>query len=121
MSVLILEIYNPPVPLAAILCVSSTVLLNSVGYGDPKLPHLSVDLQPRSPLLHHPCGAEPPPCHAHANPPAFSPYAVRIDCKKSCQKSGGNASGSSTIFRQKAVMPFPNSSSPMSVWMMDCR
>ena len=51
----------------------------------------------------------------------FSPNAVRLDCKKSCQNSTGNASGSSTILRQKAVMPFPNSSRPMLVWMMDCR
>ena len=51
----------------------------------------------------------------------FSPNVVRLDCKKSSQNSGGNASGSSTILRQKAVMPFPNSSRPMSVWMMDSR
>ena len=51
----------------------------------------------------------------------FPPNAVRLDCKKSRQNSGGNASGSSTIFHQKAVMPFPNSSRPMSVWMTDCR
>ena len=51
----------------------------------------------------------------------FSPIAVRLDCKKSCQNSTGNAPGSSTILRQKAVMPFPNSSRPMLVCMMDCR
>ena len=38
----------------------------------------------------------------------FSPNAVRLDCKKSCQNTTGNASGSSTILRQKVVMPFPN-------------
>ena len=34
----------------------------------------------------------------------FSPNAVRLDCKKSCQNSGGNASGSSTILVQKAAI-----------------
>ena len=51
----------------------------------------------------------------------FPPNAVRPDCKKSCHNSTGNAFGSSTILRQKAVMLFPNSFRPMLVWMMDCR
>ena len=51
----------------------------------------------------------------------FPPNAVRLDRKKSCQNSGGNAYGSSTILRQEAVMPLPNSFRPISVWMMDCR
>ena len=43
-------------------------MLHSSGYGDPKLPHLSVDLlHPWPPLSHSPCGDEPLPCHAHAN------------------------------------------------------
>ena len=50
----------------------------------------------------------------------FSPSAVRLDCRKSCQNSGGNAPGSSTSLLQKAVMPRPNSSLSLSVWMMDC-
>ena len=51
----------------------------------------------------------------------FPLNAVRLDCKKSCQISGGNASGSSMILRQNAAMPLPNSSCSMSVWMMDSR
>ena len=51
----------------------------------------------------------------------FFPNAVRLDCKKSYQNSTGNASGSSTILRQKTVMPLPDSSHPMSVWIIDCR
>ena len=51
----------------------------------------------------------------------FSPNAVRLDCKKSCQNSGGTTPGSSTIFLQKAAMPRPNSFHPISVWIMDCR
>ena len=45
----------------------------------------------------------------------FSPNAVRLDCKKSCQNSGENASVSSTILRQKAVMPLLNSTRLVSV------
>ena len=50
----------------------------------------------------------------------FPNNAVKLDCKKSCQNSGGgNASGSSTILRQNvAVMPRPKSSRPMSAWII---
>ena len=50
----------------------------------------------------------------------LSPNAVRLDCKKRCQNSTRNASGSSTILRQEAVMLFP-SSRPILAWMMDFR
>ena len=112
---------NEPVTRLVQRSSPETHMLHSAGYGDPKLPHLSVDLQPRPPLSHSPCGDEPPLCHAHANRPALSPDAVRLDCKKSCQNSAGNASSSSTILRQKAVMPFPNYSRQMLVWVVDCR
>ena len=45
----------------------------------------------------------------------FSPKTVRIDGKKRCRSSGGNASGPSTILRQKPLIPLPNSYLPMSV------
>ena len=96
-------------------------MLHSAGYGDPKLPHLSVDLlQQRPPLSHSPAVMSllhvvPTQTGRH-----FPPNAVRLDCKKSYQNSTGNASGSSTILRQKTVMPLPISSRPMLVWMMDC-
>ena len=48
-------------------------MLHSAGYGDPKLLHLSVDLQPGPPLSHSPCGDELPSCHTHANRPALFP------------------------------------------------
>ena len=51
----------------------------------------------------------------------FSPRAVRFDCRKSSQNSGGKASGSSTILLQKASMPAPKWSWPNWVLMMDCR
>ena len=40
----------------------------------------------------------------------FSTNLMRVDCTESCQNSGGNTSGSSTIHLHKAVMPRPNSS-----------
>ena len=51
----------------------------------------------------------------------FSPKAVRLDCRKSYQNSGGKAPESSIIRLQKASMPAPNFSRPKLVLMMDCR
>ena len=44
-----------------------------------------------------------------------------MDCKKSCQNSGGNAPGSSKTRLQQASMPAPNLSRPKPVLMIDCR
>lgn len=52
----------------------------------------------------------------------FSLNAAKVDHKKSHQNAGINASGSSTILRQKLLMLRSNSSCPISAWMMgDCR
>ena len=50
----------------------------------------------------------------------YSSDALRLDRKKSCQNSGRIVSGSLTFLRQEAVIPRPNFSHPVSVWMMDC-
>ena len=50
----------------------------------------------------------------------FSPSEVILDCRQSCQNSGGNASRSSTSLLLKAIMPRPNYSLLMSVWIIDC-
>ena len=93
---------------------SETYMLHSSEYGDPKLPHLSADLQPRPPQSHSPGNYDPPPCHAHANRP--TPFPQQGEARlQSYQNSGGNASCSSTILRQKVVMHRPNTSRSMSV------
>ena len=68
--------------------------------------------------IHSPCGDKPPVMPTQTGR-HLSPNAETLDCKKSCQNSGGSASGSSTSLRKKAVMSLPNSSRPMSVSMMD--
>lgn len=98
-----------------------THMFHSARYGDPELPHLPVDLQPQTLMLHSHVGGEPPHLMPIQTGWHFSPNEVRIDCKKSCHNSVGNASDYSTILCQKDVMPFPNSSHPMAVWIMDCR
>ena len=44
-----------------------------------------------------------------------------MDCKKSCQNSGGKAFGSSIILLQKASMPAPIFSRPKPVLIIDCK
>ena len=51
----------------------------------------------------------------------FSPREVRLDCRKSCQNSGGKAFGSSIILPHKASMPTPSSSRPTPVLIIDCK
>ena len=108
------------------LPVSSNVralrLTYSAGYGDPNLPHLSVDfLQPLPPLSHGPCRDESPPCHTQANRPALSPQCGEARLQEELPELHRERVRLVEILRQKAVMPLPISSRLMSVWMMDCR
>lgn len=115
---------------ASQLPVSSSVLaLRPTSFIPPGTAILKCDisrltyLNSRPPLSHSLCGVELPRWHSLANRPALLSklHALRLICKKSCQNALGNASGSSTILCQKAVMPLPNSTRPMAVWMTGCR
>ena len=96
-------------------------MLHSSGYRDPKLPHPSIELpQPRSPQSYSPCGDERPPCFYQVNRLTLFPPRLEVQLQEELP-SGGHALGLSTILRQKAAIPLPNSSRPMSVWMVDSR
>ena len=102
------------------LCPQSHMLY-CCGYGEPQLPHLSVDLlQPGPPLSHGPSGNEPPPCHAHANRPTLFAKRTEDQLREELPELWRNTSGSSTILRQK-VVPRPNSSRPISLWVIGWR
>ena len=91
---------------------------DSSGCSEPKLPHIAIDfLQLRSPLLHCP-RSRAASAIAVKTGRHFPPSSARLDCKKSFRNSGGNASGLSTILRQKTAMPLPKSFRSMLVRMM---
>ena len=56
---------------------------------------------------------------SYADGAAFLHKEAKLDCRKSCQTSGGKALASSLIHLQKASKPAPNLSCPKSVLVID--
>ena len=50
-----------------------------------------------------------------------SPKPVRLDCRKSCENSGGKAFGLSIVFLQKVSTPISDIPRPNPVLIIDCK